>query len=223
MDYRHEIKHVISPGEAAAIRMNLNAVAALDPHAREKGSYCIRSLYFDDPRDTALHEKLDGVNERRKFRIRYYNDDLSYIMLECKIKKDGVGRKPQEHLTYEETQAIMRGDIDWMVKSGRPLPAALYVDMKTRRLRPKAVVQYKRVPFVYGPGNVRVTIDWDIRTGFPRDFLNPAGITLPIDENVMLLEVKWDEYLPSVIRQAAALKSKMPSAFSKYAACRVYF
>ncbi len=223
MDYRHEIKHVISPGEAAAIRMNLNAVAALDPHAREKGSYCIRSLYFDDPRDTALHEKLDGVNERRKFRIRYYNDDLSYIMLECKIKKDGVGRKPQERLTYEETQAIMRGDIDWMVKSGRPLPAALYVDMKTRRLRPKAVVQYKRVPFVYGPGNVRVTIDWDIRTGFPRDFLNPAGITLPIDENVMLLEVKWDEYLPSVIRQAAALKSKMPSAFSKYAACRVYF
>ena len=223
MDYRHEIKHVISPGEAAAIRMNLNAVAALDPHAREKGSYCIHSLYFDDPRDTALHEKLDGVNERRKFRIRYYNDDLSYIMLECKIKKDGVGRKPQERLTYEETQAIMRGDIDWMVKSGRPLPAALYVDMKTRRLRPKAVVQYKRVPFVYGPGNVRVTIDWDIRTGFPRDFLNPAGITLPIDENVMLLEVKWDEYLPSVIRQAAALKSKMPSAFSKYAACRVYF
>ena len=223
MDYRHEIKHIISPGDAAAIRANLSAVATLDSHAREKGCYCIRSLYFDDPRDTALHEKLDGVNERRKFRIRYYNDDLSYIMLECKIKRDGVGCKPQERLTAEETQKIMRGDINWMVNSGRLLLAALYVDMKTRHLQPKAVVQYKRVPFVYKPGNVRVTIDWDIRTGPPGNFLDPAGLTLPIDENVMLLEVKWDEYLPNVIRQAAALKGRMPSAFSKYAACRVYY
>ena len=73
MDYRHEVKHIITPGDAAAIRANLTAVATLDPHATENGSYCIRSLYFDDPLDTALHEKLDGVNERRKFRIRYYN------------------------------------------------------------------------------------------------------------------------------------------------------
>jgi hypothetical protein len=222
MDYRHEVKHIISPGDAAAIRANLTAVAELDPHAREKGCYCIRSLYFDDPLDTALHEKLDGVNERKKFRIRYYNDDLGYIMLECKIKRDGVGSKPQERLTKDEAERIIRGDINWMATSGRPLLVLLYADMKTRQLRPKTVVQYKRVPFVYAPGNVRVTIDWDIRTGPPGEFLNPEGFTLPVEDNVMLLEVKWDEYLPSVIRQAAALRSKTPSAFSKYAACRVY-
>ena len=222
MDYRHEVKHIITPGDAAAIRANLSAVATLDPHARERGCYCIRSLYFDDPLDTALHEKLDGVNERRKFRIRYYNDDLTYIMLECKMKRDGVDCKPQARLTKEETEKIIRGETDWMVTSGRPLLVALYADMKTRRLQPKTVVQYKRVPFVYAPGNVRVTIDWDIRTGPPGDFLNPDGLTLPIEDNVMLLEVKWDEYLPTVIRRAAALKDRTPSAFSKYAACRVY-
>ena len=222
MDYRHEVKHVITAGDAAGIRANLSAVARLDPHAREKGYYRIRSLYFDDPLDTALHEKLDGVNERRKFRIRYYNDDLSYIMLECKMKRDGVGCKPQERLTLEETQKILRGETDWMVKSGRPLLVSLYVDMKTRRLAPKTVVEYKRVPFVYGPGNVRVTIDWAIRTGSPKDFLDPEGLTLPVEDDVMLLEVKWDEYLPGVIRKAAALKSRPASAFSKYAACRVY-
>ena len=222
MDYRHEIKHFISPGDAAAIRTNLSAVAKIDSHAREKGYYLIRSLYFDDPMDTALHEKLDGVNERRKFRIRYYNDDLSYIMLECKMKRDGVGCKPQERLTLEETQRILRGDIAWLAASGKPLFAALYADMKTRRLAPKTVVEYKRVPFVYGPGNVRVTIDWAIRTGAPRHFLDPNGLTLPIEDDVMLLEVKWDEYLPGIIRKAAALKSREPTAFSKYAACRVY-
>ena len=222
MDYRHEVKHIISPGDAAAIRANLTAVATPDPHAAENGSYCIRSLYFDDPLDTALHEKLDGVNERRKFRIRYYNDDLSYIMLECKMKRDGVGCKPQARLTLEETEKIMRGDISWMPASGRPLLTALYADMKTRLLRPKTVVQYRRIPFIYAPGNVRVTIDWDIRTGPPGDFLKPDGLTLPIEDNVILLEVKWDEYLPGIIRKAAALKSREPTAFSKYAACRVW-
>lgn len=224
MDYRHEIKHIITPADAAAIRTNLSAVARLDPNAvRSGGRYLVRSLYFDDPWDTALHEKLDGVNQRKKYRIRYYNDDFSYIVLECKIKRDGVGVKPQEVLSLEETRRILSGDIAWMAESGRPLLTVLYVDMKLRCLRPKVVVEYKRVPYVYAPGNVRVTIDWNIRTAKPDQFLKPQGLTLPIEEDVMLLEVKWDEYLPSIIRQAVALKSRQDSAFSKYAACRVYF
>ena len=135
MVYRHEVKHVISPGDAAAIRANLGAVAQIDPHAAERGYYRIRSLYFDDPLDTALHEKLDGVNERRKFRIRYYNDDLSYIMLECKMKRDNVGCKLQERLTEEELRRIMDRDLTWMACSGRPLLVSLYVEMVTKGLR----------------------------------------------------------------------------------------
>ena len=222
MEYRHEIKHYITPADAAAIRANLTAVASVDVHARKDGCYRIRSLYFDDLRDTALWEKLDGVNERRKFRIRYYNEDLSYIMLECKMKRDNVGCKLQERLTEEETRRILAGDVTWMAASGRPLLVALYVEMKAKGLRPRCVVEYMRVPFVYGPGNVRVTIDWNIRTGPPAQFMDPRGLTLPVEGNPMLLEVKWDEYLPTVIRRATALKSRGPTAFSKYAACRMY-
>ncbi|MCR4622880.1 MAG: polyphosphate polymerase domain-containing protein [Clostridiales bacterium] len=222
MEYRHEIKHIISPGDAFAVRTNLSAVAGVDSHVGEKGFYLIRSLYFDDPLDTALREKQDGVNERRKYRIRYYNDDLSYIMLECKMKRDGVGMKPQQRLTLEETQRLIEGDTSWMISSGKPLLGVLYAEMKTRLLAPKTVVEYKRVPFVYAPGNVRVTIDWDIRTGPPGQFLDPKGLTLPIAENITLLEVKWDDYLPTVIRRAASLKGRTPTAFSKYEACRVY-
>ena len=222
MEYRHEIKHLITAGDAASIRANLSAVAQLDSHAKEKGYYRIRSLYFDDPMDTALHEKLDGVNERCKYRIRYYNNDLDYIMLECKMKRDGVEAKPQERLTLEEAQKMIRGDTGWMARSGRSLLVAMYADMKVRQLAPKTVVEYKRIPFVYGPGNVRVTIDWAIRTGNPKAFLDPDGLTLPIEDDVLLLEVKWDHYLPNVIRKAIALKSRYPTAFSKYAASRVY-
>ena len=222
MDYRHEIKHCITQADAVAIRKNLSVVASVDSHAQKEGCYRIRSLYFDDLRDTALWEKLDGVNERRKFRIRYYNEDLSYIMLECKMKRDNVGCKLQERLTEDELRRILSGDTAWMVTCNRPLLVALYVEMKTRGLRPKCVVEYMRIPFVYRPGNVRVTIDWNIRTGPPGQFMDPRGLTLPVEGNPMLLEVKWDEYLPGVIRRATALKSRGASAFSKYAACRVY-
>ena len=221
MEYRHEIKHYISEADAISIRRNLSAVASVDSHA-VNGAYRIRSLYFDDLNNTALWEKLDGVNERRKFRIRYYNEDLSYIVLECKMKRDNVGCKLQERLSEEELRRIMAGDTAWMAVSGRPLLVTLYTEMKAKGLRPKCVVEYMRVPFVYGPGNVRVTIDWNIRTGPPGQFMDPRGLTLPVDGNPMLLEVKWDEYLPGVIRRAVALKSRGPTAFSKYAACRMY-
>ena len=222
MEYRHEIKHFITQADAVAIQHSLRAVASMDSHAGKDGTYRIRSLYFDDLRNTALWEKLDGVNERKKYRIRYYNEDLGFIMLECKMKRDNVGCKLQERLTREEVSRIMKGDTAWMAASGRPLLVALYVDMKARGLRPKCVVEYMRMPFVYGPGNVRVTIDWNIRTGPPAQFLDPRGLTLPVEGNPMLLEVKWDEYLPAVIRRAAAVKGRGPTAFSKYAACRMY-
>ncbi len=222
MDYRHEIKFPITPADAVAIRTNLSAVAHMDEHARQEGYYRIRSLYFDDLNDTALWEKLDGVNKRRKFRIRYYNDDVSYLMLECKMKQDNACSKLQERMTVDEVRRVMEGDIQWMASSGRPLLIVLYVEMKMGGLRPRCVVEYKRVPFVYEAGNVRVTIDWNIRTGPPAQFLHPNGLTLPVEDNPMVLEVKWDEYLPEVIRRATALKSRKPTAFSKYAACRIY-
>jgi hypothetical protein len=222
MIYRHEVKHIINRSDAIAIRNNMTAVASSDRHVQEDGTYLIRSLYFDDLNDTALWEKLDGVNERRKFRIRYYNNDLSFIMLECKMKRDNVGVKLQERLTQEELRKIMDGDLAWMVSSGRPLLVTLYVEMKTKGLRPRCVVEYKRIPFIYGPGNVRVTIDWNVRTGPPAQFMDPEGLTLPVDGDPMILEVKWDDYLPSVIRRAVALRGRRQGSFSKYAACRVY-
>ena len=95
--------------------------------------------------------------------------------------------------------------------------------MKSQGLRPSVIVDYTRTPFVYKPGNVRVTIDENIRTGLKCvDFLNPNCVTIPAGDPAMILEVKWDEYLPGIIRKAAALKSRAPTAFSKYAACRVY-
>lgn len=223
MIYRNELKHVIDAGDKAAICANLRAVARLDEHVGPNGQYKIRSLYFDNVYDTALMEKIDGINEREKFRIRYYDNDPSVIHLEKKVKRNGLGYKVFADLTAEEAQKIVNGDTGWMPTSGRALVIELYSKMKAQGLRPKTIVDYTRTPFVYAPGNVRVTIDENIRTGLNcTDFLNPNCVTIPAGEPVILLEVKWDEYLPTVIQRAVQVKNRRASAFSKYQICRIY-
>jgi hypothetical protein len=107
--YRHEWKHELSCSDLLSIRARLRAVMEPDPHAVD-GRYFIRSLYFDNPDDRALREKLDGVNRREKFRIRYYNGDTSLIHLEKKSKVNGLGTKSSAPLTAEEAQRIVEGD-----------------------------------------------------------------------------------------------------------------
>lgn len=220
MNDRHEWKHEISLADMYVLRQRLRAVMQPDPHAVD-GKYFIRSLYFDDPTDRALREKLDGINRRDKFRIRCYNHNPSLIHLEKKSKENGICRKASTELTAQETQWIIDGNLDWMRNSGRPLLHELYSKMQTQLLQPKTIVDYMREPFVYGPGNVRVTLDYDIRTGLrSTDFLNPNCVTIPVEDNPIILEVKWDAFLPSVIRDIVQLEGRHTAAFSKYAACR---
>ena len=220
--YRHEWKHEISYADLLAIRQRLRAVAESDPHAAN-GCYLIRSLYFDNAADKALREKIDGVNLREKFRIRYYNGDTSVIHLEKKSKRAGLGTKYSANLTRDEAQRIVDGDLDWMMDSGRDLVRELYCKMRYQGLRPKTIVDYTREPFIYRPGNVRVTFDYDIRTGLSStDFLNPACVTVPAGDAPILLEVKWDAFLPDIIRDAVQTPGRRVEAFSKYAQCRIY-
>lgn len=222
MDFRHEWKHEINYSDMIILRQRLSAVMKPDKNAVD-GKYFIRSLYFDNISDKALREKIDGVNCREKFRIRYYNNDTSLIHLEKKSKINGLGNKQSASLTAEEAQKIVDGDFDWMINCDRPLVQELYSKMKSQGLRPKTIVDYTREPFVFSAGNVRVTLDYDIRTGlYCMDFLNPDCITIPAGNAPIILEVKWDEFLPSVIRDIVQLESRRTAAFSKYAVCRIY-
>ena len=222
MELRHEWKHEISYFDLLTIRQRLSAVAKRDVHA-VNGKYHIRSLYFDNLADKALREKLDGISRREKFRIRYYNGDTSVIHLEKKSKIGGLGNKQSANLTVEEAQWIVEGRLDWMLHSDRPLVQELYVKMRVEGLRPKTIVDYIREPFVYAPGNVRVTLDYDIRTGLSCvDFLNTDCSTIAVPGDPIILEVKWDEFLPEIIRDAVGLDNRRVGAYSKYAASRMY-
>ena len=99
--YRHELKYQISPADHHALRQRLRTVMKCDPHTGADGFYTIRSVYFDNYKDKTLREKVNGVQKREKFRIRYYNDDFSFITLEKKIKHNDLCMKIDAPLTVE--------------------------------------------------------------------------------------------------------------------------
>lgn len=222
MQFRHEWKHKISYADILSLRSRLSAIMQQDSHA-VNGKYKIRSLYFDNFRDKALLEKINGVNTREKFRVRFYNNDLSFILLEKKNKIHGLCSKEQAAITLEEARLIANKDIKSLSKSKKPLINELCYKMLTERLEPKTIVDYIREPFIYAPGNVRVTLDYDIRTGLTgTDFLTLDCVMIPAGNAPAILEVKWDEFLPAVIRDVVQVPGTHTSAFSKYAACRIY-
>ncbi len=222
MKFRHEWKHEINHSDMLALRSRLQAVMVIDSHTIN-GKYEIRSLYFDNLQDKALLEKINGINMREKFRVRYYNGDTSFILLEKKRKINGLCQKEQAQLSAAEAQAISDRNMDMLGKSKKPLIQELYLKMQTQGLQPKTIVDYTREAFVYAPGNVRVTLDYNIRTGITGiDFLKNDCVMIPAGDAPVILEVKWDEFLPSVIRDIVQLNGRHSSAFSKYAACRIY-
>ena len=221
MEFRHEEKFEINFSDMLTVRQRMRCVAYPDPHA-VNGVYRIRSLYFDNVSDKALREKLDGVSQREKFRIRCYNGDSSVIHLEKKSKLGGLGNKQTAPLTAEQTQRIIDGNIAWMTDSELPLIQELHSKMFSEGLLPRTIVDYTREPFVYPAGNVRVTLDYDIRTGMRcTDFLNDSCVTVPASDCI-ILEVKWDAFLPDIIKDAVSIEDRRVGAFSKYAACRKY-
>ena len=222
MKFRHEYKIPINLADALALRSRLSAVMSRDPNAPD-GIYHIRSLYFDTPQDRALLEKINGVNKREKFRLRLYNKNTDFIKLEKKSKINGLCNKQAIVISKEEALRLSNGTVGTVEASTPPLLSELYSEMSSSLLMPKTVVDYTREAFTFPAGNVRVTIDSDIRTGLLcTDFLNPDCIMLPACSGSIILEIKWDEFLPSVIRDAVALPSRHTSAFSKYAISRIY-
>lgn len=222
--FRHELKYEITYSDYLAIRSRLRNIATLDAHVGPTGTYKIRSLYFDNYTDKALREKLDGLNVREKFRIRYYNDDTSRITLEKKSKVHGMCRKEQARITKEECEAMFVGQWEVLQRHSNPLIQELYQKIKIQQMKPRVIVDYIREPYIYELGNVRVTFDSQIKTGlYSMDFLNPDVPMIDAGtERTMILEVKYDEYLPEIIQMAIQFATTSQRSFSKYAMSRMY-
>ena len=217
---RHEEKHQVNLREALVLSRRLEKLFPRDPHAGPEGFYQVVSLYYDDPYDTALRQKLDGVNRREKFRLRYYGKEPAFFKLEKKYKVKGLCGKGSCRLSREEGERLLRGDFAFLLEKEEPLAREFYAKLR-RGLAPKTVVRYTREAFLYAPGNVRVTLDGDIRAGAPERFLIPQKL-LPALGGLAVVEVKYDAFLPEIVKLAVQVPNRQGTACSKYALCRRY-
>ena len=148
-EFRHELKHELGTAELLALRQRLRAVLDPDKHSPD-GRYSVRSLYFDDARDTALREKQDGVGSRQKFRLRLYNGDPGFVKLEKKIKRNGLCCKLTEPMRADTVRAVISGS-DWTPEG--PLAQELTSRLASGLL-PKTFVAYPREAKIFLPGSV---------------------------------------------------------------------
>lgn len=221
---RHEIKVFITLSDYISIKNRLKNFATLDTNAGDSGIYHIRSLYFDNFNDKALMEKISGINNREKFRIRFYNHNHSFIRLEKKSKSNGLCYKSSATLTKEECEKILNGDIEFLKDSNKDVLKEFYCKLRYQCLKPKTIVDYTREAYIFNAGNVRITFDYNIKSGlYSTNIFDPNLPTLGlVNDNPIILEIKYDNFFPDIIRDLVQTNTRRQTAVSKYAACRLF-
>lgn len=218
--FRHELKYIITEAEKTAVIEKLRPFIQADRHAKD-GQYMIRSLYFDDMWNRAYEEKMSGVAARKKYRIRIYNYEDKMIKLECKNKQGAYIYKEAASLTREETEAIIRGEYDFLQKKEGGLYQRFYYECRTNGMRPKVIVDYDREPFVMDTGEVRITFDKEVRAGMLGfDIFDRNIPTMScMEPGTLVMEVKFTEFLPQLVRNILPPDHSEFSAVSKYVLC----
>ena len=220
--FRHEIKYYINFFEYHNLRLRLNKVLRHDKYGDVDGNYHIRSLYFDDIKSSALFEKQSGVLTRKKYRIRIYNLNDDVIKLERKNRIGQFINKESVSITREEYNKIISNDIDFLYESKKPLLVQFYFEIKENLVKQDVIVDYTREAYVSDISNIRITLDKDLRTGLTNtDLFNKSAPSIKaLDEPWMILEVKFNNFLPDYIKNIIQLASNQRYAISKFVICK---
>ena len=219
---RHEYKYKIASSEAISLISRFDALLKPDKHGQD-GSYYVNSLYFDNHEDIALKAKVDGLLKREKFRIRYYDNDLSFIRLECKAKYGDIGNKKTFRLSPEEVNCLLMGEYEFLLNKDTDVALNFYAKLKTQALRPRVIVRYLRKAYHYKPGNVRITFDQYLsQSDDCHEFLSGLAFFKPLNPGYVIMEVKFDAFLPSFIQDLIYQVNHNRSAYSKYGFARRY-
>ncbi len=224
---RHELKFLITRTQLEVLRHTVGHVLKLDPNAaRNGGSYHIRSLYFDTVFDDALYDKIAGVKDRDKYRIRIYNLTDKNIFMECKTKVGSLISKRSAKISRDLAEQLIAADPAGLEYTQSGLLRDVYREMRTRLLHPVVIVDYEREAYIHPAEEVRITFDMRVRSGLNSiDLFNPDVPTVPVlphDETI--LEVKYNRVLPPYLRDVLsfACPEAVQTAVSRYTLCRQY-
>ncbi|MBQ2946750.1 MAG: polyphosphate polymerase domain-containing protein [Bacilli bacterium] len=213
---RNELKYKITDNDFYLLNLNLKNLIKKDSNCKDE-FYSISSIYFDNYKKTSYYQVKNGISERWKYRIRFYNYDDSYIMLEKKYKINGLTNKNGVRITREMLDNILKGNVK-IEKNHNKLLNEFIIKIKTELLKPIICIEYDRIPYVYKLGTVRLTLDYNIRyTNNYSDLFNKNKKVHYLKDKI--LEVKYNELIPDFIRYRLELNHLEQISFSKFNNC----
>jgi SPX domain protein involved in polyphosphate accumulation len=126
----------------------------------------VNNIYFDTYNLDTYNDHVDSASERRKLRFRWYGEDLTRAegQFEIKEKNERVGWKlvqqvktmlELENCDWSEAQWAMRNDL-------REAQNGLFLEM-LQVSRPLVLNCYRREYYETANGQVRLTLDYDLR------------------------------------------------------------
>jgi len=220
---RYEHKYIISKQDYYRLRHALPRILKLDPHNQFGKTYNVRSIYFDDPFDSAYFEKIDGAFERTKYRMRFYDYSDKVIKLEKKEKIGGITFKTDMLIDRKVVEIALKEplylDINYFAD---PLYKEFVIACKTKRLLPKAIIQYDREAFLLNYEGIRICFDSQIRSCPPLEnaFDEQLNTMTMLHEPIYIFEVKYKRFLPNYVREIIEMIDTTQTAFSKYSISR---
>ena len=219
---RHELKYYINYDVYYVLQKRLQKVIQMDENMPDEEGYLVSSIYFDDMYHSAVEEKIAGTRFRKKFRIRSYQLNNQLIRLECKRKYNEYISKTSAKLSLEEYNQIMNGKYDSLIMRKEQVCKELFCYNRTKLMKPVVAVEYRREAYVSPLGNVRITFDKEISASTGTlDMFSPQYHTSKVlPDDIMVLEVKYDDYIPSHILSILQTAMTDRCAISKYVMCR---
>lgn len=218
---RHELKYLVSYHEYLVLRHRLKYVLRQDSHSLSDQGYNVRSLYFDDMEDSDMFAKQAGLLNRQKIRIRIYNYSDQVIKLEKKSRLNNMIKKEAIQISRPEYEAILARDYQFLRDTDTQASLMFYAEFKRSLLRPKVIVDYTREAYMSPYMGLRITFDKALRAGTTKDLFARDQILLPaMEKTMMIMEVKYDLFLPDYLAGLLHVVSRGKTALSKYVMCR---
>ncbi|MNI06396.1 VTC domain protein [compost metagenome] len=219
---RHELKYYISHNEYEGLRKRIRPLLPLDRNSIGDQGYHIRSLYFDDIHENALFDKNNGIFQRKKYRIRIYNVSDKVIKLERKSKFNEYVAKESISLTREQVDRLLGGDSEWLRGLNQQLAQDFYWDLKQGIMKPSVIVDYIREAYIESISDTRITFDKELASGLHANnlFDDQLATWQAVEGPKMILEVKFNQYLPASIRELLQMSAHQRSTISKYVLCK---
>lgn len=221
--FRTERKYSLNPVQVGSMVSRLSMVMQGDAH-NGINEYMVRSLYFDTVYNDDYFDKMAGVERRRKIRLRVYDANSPVAKLEIKEKQGASQLKRSLTVSRQDAIEIQNGNYEVLKDREEPLAEELYILMTTKQYRPVCIVEYQRRAFMSLTNDIRITFDSRVSSNEGNfDIFSERLQTYPVmpfGETVM--EVKYNGFLLSYIKDMIGPLACQESATSKYCMARIY-